>query len=73
LYVNNGFPRSYQTVYEIYWSKSQVNARQHTNIVAVQKALLELWHMNEDNVPSVNLSQPLTYVDRSDLLISVRS
>ena len=64
LYVNNGFPKRNQTVYEIYWSKSQVAARQHSNMVTVQKALLELWHINEENVPFVNLSHPLTYVDR---------
>ena len=37
LYVNNGFPKSNQTVYEIYWSKSQVAARQHSNMALVQR------------------------------------
>ena len=41
-----------------------MQARQHANMAVVQKALLSLWHLNEDNEAKVNLSKPLTYVDR---------
>ena len=65
-------PASLQTVYEIYWSKSQMRARTHPNMHAVMKALLGVWHLSQDeDVPEsiaeesrLNLSQPLMYVDR---------
>ena len=45
-----------KTAFEIYWSKPQIQARQHPNMIAVQKALLEdLWHTNEDNEVDVDL------------------
>ena len=62
-----------QTVYEIYWSKSQMRARTHPNMHAVMKALLGLWHsLPEEDAESakiaeesgLNLTQPLMYVDR---------
>ena len=61
---------------------NQVDARQHPNIIAAQKALLELWKRDCDNIlenmsldspnkkgiiqldSSVNLSKPMTYIDR---------
>ena len=65
LYNNNAFPKeSNQTVYETYWSKPQVAARQHPNIHTVQKALLALWHPSGDSVVDVDLETPLIYVDR---------
>ena len=54
----------FQTVYEIYWSKSQMRARQHANMYTVQKALLGLWHQSDDNEVDVDLQKPLMYVDR---------
>ena len=61
-----------QSVYEIYWSKSQMRARSHPNMCAVMKALLGLWHslpkeqedVNIAEESALNLSQPLMYVDR---------
>ena len=60
-----------QSVYEIYWSKSQMRARTHPNMYVVMKALLGLWHAlpEDQNVDiaeesGLNLSQPLMYVDR---------
>ena len=45
--TNGAFPgKNNQTVYEIYWSKAQMRARQHPNMYAVHKALLNLWHLN---------------------------
>ena len=54
----------FQTVYEIYWSKPQMRARQHPNMFAVQKALLGLWHKSEDKEVEVDLEKPVMYIDR---------
>ena len=44
------------TAHEIFWSKPQMKARQHPNMIKVQKALLEdLWHKNPDNEVDVDL------------------
>jgi len=50
--------------FNIYWSKPQLKARHHTNMVKVQKALLNLWNKREGLDDTVNLNQPLTYNDR---------
>jgi len=52
------------TFFEIYWSKEQVEARHHKNMVMVQKALLGLWKTSEIDGKSVDLTKPLTYNDR---------
>ena len=52
------------TFFNIYWSKPQLKARHHTNMVNVQKALLNLWNKREGLDDTVNLNQPLTYNDR---------
>lgn len=53
-----------KTMYGIYWSKTQIKARHHTNMTKVQNALLNLWSTCPDLDESVNLEQPLTYNDR---------
>jgi len=50
--------------FNIYWSKPQLKVRHHTNMVKVQKALLNLWNKCEGLDDTVNLNQPLTYNDR---------
>ena len=50
------------TVYEIYWSKAQMRARTHPNMVKLMQALLSLWRL--ENATDMNLSKPLMYVDR---------
>ena len=50
------------TVYEIYWSKAQMRARTHPNMVRLMKALLSLW--KTERVTDMNLSKPVMYVDR---------
>ena len=52
------------TFFNIYWSKPQLKVRHHTNMVKVQKALLNLWSKCEGIDDTVNLNQPLTYNDR---------
>ena len=51
-------------MYEIYWSKPQMRARQHTNMYTVQKALLRLWTKDKDNDMDVDLEKPVMYIDR---------
>ena len=41
-----------------------MQARQHPNMVAVQKALLGLWHKDSENDANIDLETPLMYVDR---------
>ena len=51
-------------LFNIYWSKPQLKVRHHTNMVKVQKALLNLWNKCEGLDDTVNLEQPLTFNDR---------
>ena len=65
LYNNQAFPKeSNQTVYQVYWSKAQVAARQHPNMYKLQKALLRIWHTSGQSEVDVDLEQPVTYIDR---------
>ncbi|TRY78133.1 hypothetical protein TCAL_15298 [Tigriopus californicus] len=50
--------------FEIYWSKAQIRARQHANMVQIQKLLLSLWNRNPDMDGTVDLSKPSMYLDR---------
>lgn len=54
---------SNKTFIDIYWSKSQMAARQHPNMFRVQKALLALWKNIDKNV-EINLEDPKMYIDR---------
>lgn len=64
MYDNNVLPADKnQTVYEIYWSKAQMRARQHPHMSMVQKALLGAWRTSNDDV-DVDLTNPAMYVDR---------
>ena len=57
-----------RAVKDVYWSKAQVEARQHRRTVATQKALLALWRTDADGdgggAGDVDLSRPLSYIDR---------
>lgn len=58
-----GFPAEDKQAYEIYWSKSQVQARSNPNLLAAQKALMSnLFHANP-NAP-LSLKAPVSYADR---------
>jgi hypothetical protein len=61
-----GFPAEDKQVFEVYWSKPQLEARSHPRSVAVQKALLGLFAPSLAAAPDtkVSLTQPLTYCDR---------
>lgn len=61
-----GFPADDKQVFEVYWSKPQLEARAHPRSVAVQKALLGLFAPSLATAPDakVSLTQPLMYCDR---------
>jgi hypothetical protein len=50
--------------FEIYWSKSQLEARSHPNVLAAQKWLNSLYHSKGAVTSPVSLSTPLSYADR---------
>ena len=52
-------------MYEIYWAKAQLQARQHRNMAKLGLALNGLWHTsNGSPSPAFDTATPLTYVDR---------
>ncbi|KAK8861552.1 hypothetical protein IAR55_002374 [Kwoniella newhampshirensis] len=57
-----GFPADDKQVFELYWSKVQLEARSHPRSMNVQKSLLRLF----SHPPSARISTdtPLTYADR---------
>ncbi|KAI5458656.1 hypothetical protein BGZ63DRAFT_432102 [Mariannaea sp. PMI_226] len=58
------FPQHDPQVYELYWSKAQLKARNHANFLRVQHHLMSsIWHMSSPT-SHINLQQPMTYVDR---------
>ncbi|KAI1456112.1 DUF1479-domain-containing protein [Annulohypoxylon moriforme] len=59
----NAFPKDNPQVFELYWSKPQLRARAHPNLLRAQAALMKLWHMSDPN-SAISTSQPLAYADR---------
>ncbi|KIO21397.1 hypothetical protein M407DRAFT_80394 [Tulasnella calospora MUT 4182] len=58
-----GFPADDKQVFEIYWSKSQVQARSHPNVIGAQKAIMSKL-FRADPSASLSLKSPVSYVDR---------
>ncbi|ORY82506.1 hypothetical protein BCR37DRAFT_314458 [Protomyces lactucae-debilis] len=61
-----GFPQSNPQVYEVYWSKAQVQARSQPSMLRVQNWLNGFWHGPNDRVDT---SVSLTYADRARIRI----
>ena len=64
-----GFPEDNPQVYELYWSKSQLAARSHPDLLQTSRAFLSLFHApaQSQSLPvelSASLSNPLSYADR---------
>lgn len=57
-----GFPANDIQVYELYWSKAQLEARAHANMLMAQVALNRVWSAKPED--PVDLEVPLTYCDR---------
>lgn len=57
-----GSPPDNPQVYEIYWSKPQIKARQHPNLVKAIRFANHLWSFNKNSNNVVDV--PVMYVDR---------
>lgn len=57
-----GFPAKNIQVYEMYWSRAQLEARSHPNVLAAQRAMNLVW--TADEADPVVLNQPVSYADR---------
>ncbi|KAK9390235.1 hypothetical protein V1515DRAFT_612757 [Lipomyces mesembrius] len=57
------FPKDSPSVYELYWSPSQLRARSHPNLLLAQKELMSLWHSSDSGV-QLSTRHPLVYADR---------
>ncbi|KAH9948716.1 DUF1479-domain-containing protein [Amylocystis lapponica] len=61
----NGWPADDKQFFELYWTKSQVSARSHANVLATTSFLNNMYHVRSgDTIENVDLSTPLTYADR---------
>ncbi|QRV89101.1 hypothetical protein RhiJN_17119 [Ceratobasidium sp. AG-Ba] len=57
-----GFPADNKQVFELYWSRPQVLARSHPNLLKASQALLSLFNAEPED--EVSLSTPISYADR---------
>ncbi|PGH13102.1 hypothetical protein AJ80_06474 [Polytolypa hystricis UAMH7299] len=57
------FPENDPQVFELYWSKPQISARSHPNVIATQRFLMNFWHTNSNDA-LISPTHPLTYADR---------
>lgn len=57
------FPKDDPAVYELYWTPSQVHAREHPGVVNAQKFLTKLWYSSNPQ-SRISTSHPLMYADR---------
>ncbi|KAG8686896.1 hypothetical protein FRC11_008168 [Ceratobasidium sp. 423] len=57
-----GFPADNKQVFELYWSRPQVLARSHPNLLKTTQAVLSLFTAEPED--EVSLSTPLSYADR---------
>ncbi|KAF5342342.1 hypothetical protein D9611_001342 [Ephemerocybe angulata] len=64
----DGFPEPNKQFFELYWTKPQVKARSHPNLLAASTWLNQLYHLKsgaaDTTLEGVDLSVPLTYADR---------
>ncbi|KAH9902605.1 DUF1479-domain-containing protein [Cubamyces lactineus] len=60
-----GFPDHDKQFFQLYWTKSQVRARAHPNVLETTKWLNQMYHVKSgENVENVDLTTPLNYADR---------
>ncbi|KAL0945418.1 hypothetical protein HGRIS_000910 [Hohenbuehelia grisea] len=60
-----GVPEDNKQFFQLYWTKSQVLARSHPNMLATSAWLNNLYHTKSDlTIEGVDLSVPLSYADR---------
>ncbi|KAF7327380.1 hypothetical protein MKEN_00315700 [Mycena kentingensis (nom. inval.)] len=62
-----GFPADDKQFFMLYWTKSQIEARAHPNMLAATTWLNNLYHTtgsSEETLEGVDLKTPLSYADR---------
>ncbi|KAJ7885220.1 hypothetical protein B0H13DRAFT_2235304 [Mycena leptocephala] len=60
-----GFPEADKQFFHVYWTKAQIKARAHPNMLAASIWLNNLYHITaEQKVEGVDLATPLSYADR---------
>ncbi|KAG7448940.1 DUF1479-domain-containing protein [Guyanagaster necrorhizus] len=61
----DGFPDGDKQFFQLYWTKSQLEARSHPNMLAASAWLNNLYHAEPgQKLEGVDLSSPLSYADR---------
>ncbi|KAI0749829.1 DUF1479-domain-containing protein [Daedaleopsis nitida] len=61
----DGIPENDKQFFQLYWTKSQIRARSHPNVLAATTWLNHMYHTrNGDKVEDVDLDTPLMYADR---------
>ncbi|KAJ7036836.1 hypothetical protein C8F04DRAFT_1394077 [Mycena alexandri] len=60
-----GFPEDNKQFFHLYWTKAQLQARAHPNMLAASTWLNSLYHTTtEQKLDGVDLATPLSYADR---------
>ncbi|KAL4908636.1 hypothetical protein BDW74DRAFT_102303 [Aspergillus multicolor] len=57
------FPPHDPQVFELYWSKPQMRARLHPNMLQTQRFLMSFWHSNDERA-LISSIHPVSYADR---------
>lgn len=57
------FPADNPQVFELYWSRTQLLARGHPNMLKAQKFLMSYWHSINPHIP-ISTQHPISYADR---------
>ncbi|KAM5544876.1 hypothetical protein V8D89_001774 [Ganoderma adspersum] len=60
-----GFPAEDKQFFEAYWTKSQIRARSHPNVLSATTWLNKMYHTkNGESAQGIDLETPLMYADR---------
>ncbi|KAF9731078.1 hypothetical protein PMIN06_011353 [Paraphaeosphaeria minitans] len=57
------FPADKPQVFELYWSRAQLLARGHPNMLKAQSFLMSYWHATNPHTP-ISTRHPISYADR---------
>lgn len=58
-----GKPLSNPTFWLLYWTRPQVQARSHPEILKAMKAVMKLWHIDDTSLP-IDMDSQVVYADR---------
>jgi hypothetical protein len=51
-------------MYHLFWTPTQLKARAHPNMIALQQALMSIWHCQDADNQQVSTKYPLAFADR---------